>query len=237
LKADTLGSLEAAAGLFRKKQIPIRKASVGAVTKQDVMDALAAREVDEYSGQICAFNVKILPDAEQEALNQGIAIFASPVIYRVVEEYREYMERRRNEEIAEVMSELIMPGKMRLIPRYLFRRSNPVIIGVEVLGGVIVPKMRLMNQEGEIVGTLHSITSNNKPIKEARKGEEVAISINGAVWSRNIQEDDILYIDSPESHIRQLRTRFREELTEDELKALIDFVKIKRTLKNPYWAA
>ena len=100
LKADTLGSLEAAAGLFQLEQISIRKASVGAVSKQDVMDALASREVDDDSGQICVFNIKILPDAQEEAFNQGIPIFSSPVVYRVVDEYKEYIENRRNDEIA-----------------------------------------------------------------------------------------------------------------------------------------
>ena len=109
LKADTLGSLEAAAGLFHQENVPIRKAAVGAITKKDVSDAVAAREVDEFSGQICGFNVKILPDAETEAINQGIRLFSSPVVYRVVEEYKEYMTKRRSDEIEHVMNELIMP--------------------------------------------------------------------------------------------------------------------------------
>lgn len=236
LKADTLGSLEAAAGLFKENQIPIRKASVGAVSKKDVMDALASREMDPDSGQICAFNVKILPDAREESLNQGIPIFASPVVYRVVDEYKEYIEKRRNAEIATVMSELILPGKIRLIPRFLFRRSNPIVIGVEVEGGVIVPKMKLMNQHGKVVGTLHSITSNNESVNRAEKGQEVAISIQNAVWGRTIKDDDVLFIKSPENHIRQLRTRFRDELSPDTLETLIEYVKIMREFEQPYWA-
>lgn len=236
LKADTLGSLEAAAGLFRDNQIPIRKASVGMVSKKDIMDAMASRETDPDSGQICAFNVKTSPDAQEEAMNQGIPIFASPVVYRVVEEYQDYMDKRRNDEIANVMSELVLPGKIRLIPRYLFRRSNPVIIGVEVEGGAIVPKMKLINQEGKLIGTLHSITSNNENVQIAKKGEEVAISIQNAVWGRNLKEGDVLYINSPENHIRQLRTRFRDELTPDTLEVLIEYVKIKREHERAYWA-
>ena len=209
---------------------------MGAVSKQDVMDALASREVDPDSGQICAFNIKILPDAQEEAYNQGIPIFSSPVVYRVVDDYKEYIEKRRSDEIANVMSELILPGKVTLIPRFLFHRSNPVVIGVEVVGGVIIPKMKLINQEGKTVGTLHSISSNNKPQKEAKKGEEVAISITGATWGRNIKEGDVLYIKSPESHIRQLRTRFRDELTSDTLEILIEYVKIMRKVERDFWA-
>lgn len=235
LKADTLGSLEAAAGLFQQDQISIRKASVGAVTKKDIMDAIASREVDQDSGQICAFNVKILKDAQEEALNYGIPIFTSPVVYQVVEQYKEYIELRKNEEIANVMSELTLPGKIKLLPQYLFRRSNPVVIGVEVLGGTIVPQMLLINQKGETVGRLHSINKDNKPIKKAEKGDEVAISINGAVWGRGLKEDDFLYIKSPEGHIRQLRTRFRDELTPDTLEVLIEYVTIMREYERAFW--
>ncbi|RLI61532.1 MAG: translation initiation factor IF-2 [Promethearchaeia archaeon] len=237
LKADTLGSLEAAAGLFHENNIPIRKAQVGPITKKDVMDAVAARELDEFSGQICGFNVKILPDAESEAQNQGIRIFTSPVIYQIVEEYNEYIERRKNEETAKAMKDLTLPGKISILPQYIFRRSNPMVVGVRVEGGVIVPKQKLINQTGKVVGTLHSITENNKPIQSARKGDEVAISITGAVLGRNVQETDSLYIRVSESDIRQLRTKYRTELSPDTLEILIEYVKIMRKVESNYWGA
>ena len=237
LKADTLGSLEAAALLFKQEGFSIRKAEVGAITKKDVADAVAAREVDEYSGQICAFNVKILPDAEIEALDQSIRVFQSPVVYRIVEDYKEYITSRKNDEITNVMNELTLPGKISILPQYIFRRSGPLVVGVLVEGGTIVPKMKLINEDGKTVGTLHSIKKNNKSVKQAIKGEEVAISITGGVLGRNIHETDKLYIKAPESHIRQLRTRFREELPPETLEILIEYVKIMRKLDNLYWAA
>ena len=237
LKADTLGSLEAAALLFKQEGFSIRKAEVGPITKKDVADAVAAREVDEYSGQICAFNVKTLPDAENEALDQAIRIFQSPVVYRIVEDYKDYITNRKNDEIANVMNELILPGKISILPQYIFRRSDPLVVGVLVEGGTIIPKMKLINQDGKTVGTLHSIKKDNKNVKQAIKGEEVAISITGAVLGRNTQETDKLYLKAPESHIRQLRTRFRDELSPDTLEVLIEYVKIMRRLDNLYWAA
>ncbi len=237
LKADTLGSLEAAALLFKQEGFSIRKAEVGAITKKDVADAVASREVDEYSGQICAFNVKTLPDAETEALDQSIRVFQSPVVYRIVEDYKDYITNRKNDEIANVMNELILPGKISILPQYIFRRSGPLVVGVLVEGGTIIPKMKLVNQDGKTVGTLHSIKKDNKNVKQAIKGEEVAISITGAVLGRNVHETDKLYLKAPEGHIRQLRTRFRDELSPDTLEVLIEYVKIMRKLDNLYWAA
>ncbi|MHA1675255.1 MAG: translation initiation factor IF-2 [Promethearchaeota archaeon] len=236
LKADTLGSLEAAAGLFKQDQVMIRKAQVGPVTKKDIMDAVAVRDMDEFGGQICAFNVKTLPDAEIEAINQGIRIFSSPVIYRVVEEYKDYINDRRSQEVAQAMNELVQPGKITILPQYIFRRSNPLVVGVQVEGGTIVTKQKLVNQEGKVVGTLHSIKANNKSVTSAKNGEEVAISIPGAVLGRSVQETDSLYIKAPESDIRQLRTRFRDEITPDTLEVLIEYVKVMRKVESPYWA-
>ena len=236
LKADTLGSLEAAAGLFNQEQVKIRKAQVGPVTKKDVMDAVAVREMDEFGGQICAFNVKTLPDAEIEAVNQGIRIFSSPVIYRVVEEYKEYITDRRSQEVAQALNDLILPGKITILPQYIFRRSNPMVVGVLVEGGVIASQQKLVNQEGKVIGTLHSIKASNKPVKSAKKGEEVAISIPGAVLGRSVLETDSLYIKAPESDIRQLRTRFRDEISPDTLEILIEYVSVMRKVESPYWA-
>lgn len=237
LKCDTLGSLEAAIGLFRAEGIQIRKAGVGPVTKADVSDAVAARAIDQYSGAICAFNNKVLKDAEIEADLQGIRIFNNLIIYRVVEEYKEYITRRKNEDKAKAISELIMPAKMTIFPQYIFRRSDPLIMGVKVEGGVIVPKLKIVNQDGEVVGTLHSIKENTTFLQEAKKGAEVAISITGGVMGRNVKETDILYIKAPESDIRQLRTKFRDQLTSDTLDALIEYVKVMRKKENDLWAA
>ena len=136
------------------------------------------------------------------------------------------------------MNELIMPGKINILPQYIFRRSNPMVVGVSVEGGKIIPKMRLINQNGKVIGTLHSIKNNNKSVQEANKGEEVAISVNGAVLGRNVSETDSFYIKAPESHIRQLRTKYRTDISPDTLEILIEYVKIMRKAEsNPLWAA
>ena len=84
LKANALGSLEAATGLFQQEGLKIRKAGVGAISKNDIMEALAARSIDPYSGTVCGFGVKPLKDAELEADNQGNCIITNDVIYQLL---------------------------------------------------------------------------------------------------------------------------------------------------------
>ncbi|RLI30836.1 translation initiation factor IF-2, partial [Candidatus Bathyarchaeota archaeon] len=83
VKADTLGSLEALVEELKKSDIPIRIADVGDVSKRDVVEASIVKSEDLKFGVILAFNVKILPDAEEEALKTGVKIFQNNVIYRL----------------------------------------------------------------------------------------------------------------------------------------------------------
>ena len=59
LKADTLGSLDASSD-SAGQPVKIHKASVGPVTRNDIMDAVAIRERDPLVGVVLAFNVRVL---------------------------------------------------------------------------------------------------------------------------------------------------------------------------------
>ena len=42
-------------------------------------------------------------------------------------------------------------------------------------------------------------------MKEARQGAEVAVAIDGVTVGRQIEEEDMLLVDIPESHAKKLR--------------------------------
>ena len=237
VKADTLGSLEAIVEALRRRNIPIRMADVGPVAKRDVVEAVASREINKFYGVILAFNVKVLEEAEQEAAKQGIRIFVNNVIYRLLEDferwYREQLEAERRREL----EQLVRPGKIRILPGYVFRRSNPAIVGVEVLGGTIRPGYPLMREDGKRIGTIMQIQDKGKPIPEARAGMAVAISIKGHVMvGRHIDEGDVLYTDVPDKHAALWLTKFKSELSDDEMVVLKEIIKIKRK-QNPLYGA
>ncbi|ABM80309.1 translation initiation factor IF-2 [Hyperthermus butylicus] len=236
VKADTLGSLEAMIEALRKRDIPIRYADVGPVAKRDVIEAVASRELNKFYGVILAFNVKVLPEAEEEAKKHGITIFTNNVIYRLLEDFEKWYKEQVEAERRKELEKLVRPGKIRLLPGYVFRRSNPAIVGVEVLGGVIKPGYPLMREDGKRIGTIHQIQDKGKVIHEARAGMAVAISIRGHVMvGRHIDEGDVLYTDIPEQHAVLWLTKFKSELTDDEMVVLKEIIKIKRK-QNPAYA-
>ena len=89
LKADTLGSIEAAIKLFSKYEIPIKSAVIGDITKKDVVKAESTKESGSMYGIILGFNVKIDDETKNYAEQKNIPIITNNVIYKVVEEYED----------------------------------------------------------------------------------------------------------------------------------------------------
>ena len=228
VKADTLGTLEALVNYLRRFDIPVRYADVGPVVRRDVVEASVVRNVDRLRAAILAFNVKVTEDAEAEAKSRGVAIFQSKIIYQLVEDYLEWYEREREAERRAELSKLVLPGKIKLLPGYVFRRSDPAIVGVQVLAGRIRRGYPLIARDGRRIGEIMQIQEHKKPLDEAVKGQEVAISIRGKVIvGRQIKEGDVLYVDVPLEHASKLLEKFANELSEEEIAIL----KMVRALK------
>ena len=78
IRADAIGSLEALAYELSAANIPIVKASVGDVSRRDVVTADPSEE--EYRA-ILAFNVKTHPDAISELYESGVKKLESDIVY------------------------------------------------------------------------------------------------------------------------------------------------------------
>jgi len=236
VKADTLGTLEAVVQTLEKKGIPVRLADVGPLSKREVIEASIVAKSNKYLGVILLFNVKPLPDAEELVRKEGIPVFSSNIVYKLIESYEEWVAKEKEREKLAQLAKLVRPGKIRVLPGYIFRRSNPAIVGIEVLGGVIRPGYPLMREDGRRLGEIMQIQERGKALPEARVGQAVAISIRGNVLvGRHFDEGDILYTDMPERDVVELVNKFRSELSDDEIMVLKEIIAIKRK-KRPTFA-
>ncbi|KXB08459.1 translation initiation factor IF-2, partial [candidate division MSBL1 archaeon SCGC-AAA382M17] len=231
VKADTLGSLEALESQLRAKEIPIRHADVGEVSRRDVIEAAAVAENEPLLGVIIAFNVKILPHAEEEAKKCGLKVLKNDVIYRLLQDYEEWTEKEKKRIRAEKLEGLTRAGKAAIKPGYVFRSSQPAIVGVDVLGGTLEPGFPLMNKEGKKIGTIQEIQSEQETVSKARVGDELAFSISGPTVGRQIKEGDVLYVDIPDDQIVKLK-ELSDMLPEDEVGVMKEIISIKQK-KNP----
>ncbi|MGC9010266.1 MAG: translation initiation factor IF-2 [Sulfolobales archaeon] len=235
VKADTLGTLEALVDMLKKRSIPIRIADVGPLTKNEALEALITRNTNKYYGVILLFNVDMLREAKEIVEINKIPVFHNNIIYRLVEEYLEWIEKEKNEEIRRGLDNLYRPGKIRVLPGYVFRRSDPAIVGVEVLGGIIKPGYPLMREDGKRIGFIMQIQERGKSLEIARTGASVAISIRGNVMvGRHFDEGDILYTDIPEEHLQQLVEKYWNFLSDDEKLVMREIVEIKRKIDKSY---
>ncbi len=236
LKTDALGSLEAIAEILKRENIPIRLADVGDVSKRDITEATAVKDREPLYGVILAFNVKILPDAQEEAKNRRIVIFQRNIIYHLIDDYTQWLKSEQEMLMLKEFDKLLKPAKMKFLPGYVFRRARPAVIGVEILAGQIKPKIPLVNENSGDIGEIMQIQDRGEAISEAKSGMQVAISMEKPVVGRHINEGDIIYVKVPESHAKTLLSTFQARLSSEELDALNELVNIMRR-KSPFWAA
>ncbi|MFX1543258.1 MAG: translation initiation factor IF-2 [Promethearchaeota archaeon] len=227
VKTDTLGSLEAVTQFLQDRKVPVRVADVGNIVKRDIVEAKAAGDTDPLNAVVLGFNVKFAPDIEDLAAEYGVETFLNEVIYRLYDDYNAWLIVKREQAKAESLGTLIRPGKLELIPEYVFRQKDPAIVGVRV-HGVIKPRTGLINSEGRRVGTILQIQDRSVPVDEATNGMEVAVSIRGPTIGRQVKNDETLYADIPDKHILAMRKKFLDDLTPSEKEVLQEITEIKR---------
>ncbi|KTG08935.1 translation initiation factor IF-2 [Haloprofundus marisrubri] len=235
VKADTLGSLEAMANALKEAEIPILRAEVGDVAPRDVAVAGTARE-DEHK-VILAFNVDILPNAEDELDHSEVKLFDDDVIYQLIEEYEEFVDERKRAQQETVLDKIVRPARFRILQDHVFRQNDPAVVGVEIMSGTLKNNMRVVKFDGDKptrVGQLSGIQEQGEDVKQIRAGNRVSVAIDGPTVGRQIEEGDELWVELPEKHAKILEQELSGEIPADELEALQGYLD-KHRRRDPFW--
>jgi translation initiation factor 5B len=234
LKTDTLGSLEAITTELENNGIPVRLADVGDVSRREIVEAATIGKTASLYGVVLAFNVKILPDAKDEAATLNVPLFQDVVVYRLIDEYKDWVEERKKEAVKKALDKLILPGSIRVIPGFVFRKSQPAIFGVEVLKGRIKQGYSLVREDGGSIGAILQIQDKGENINQAITGMKVALSMREPTIGRHFTEDDTLYVAVPEEDSRILLKKYQNVLSIDEIQTLKELIEIMRK-KDSLW--
>lgn len=225
-KADSLGSLEALVRLLKEADIPVSRASVGKLGKQDIAAAQSMLAKDKLRAVIIAFNIPRPDDCP-------VKIFASDVIYRAIEDYQAWMKgEQRNLENAS-REALPYPAKIKIMAGYIFRQSNPAVCGTEIQAGTLKPNVKMMKKDGTVVTSIRGIQKERENVEKAERNEQVAVSYSDVVVGRQIFENDVLYTYVEESDFRKLKD-VKDLLRDDEKDVLREIAVIMRE-RNPVW--
>lgn len=229
IKADAIGSLEALAFEAKAAGIPIRKYGVGEISRRDIVETAAYG--DRFNKVILGFNTEMSKDAAAEAETHDIKVFTNPVVYRLIEEFKLWMDEAKKRQETDKRSEYPFPAKFTIMPDHVFRVTKPAIVGVRVLAGRIRPGQRLLTSEGKEIGKIKSIRDGEDPVKEALQGKEVAVAIDDVTVGRQINTGDVIYVNLMASSIKELQNT---ELSEDERMALEETISLRRR-SEPFW--
>jgi len=221
-KANSLGSLEALIHLLKEKNIKIKRASIGEISKKDVAEA--SSESNPLNKIILGFMVK-------KPLQADIPIITNEVIYKLIEDFEAWKTETSLELEKESLKDIARPCKFKILSGCIFRVNNPAIVGVEILGGILKPNTPIMKDK--YLTDIKGIQLEGKNIEQAEKGKQVAISMPNITAGRQINEEDILYTDLKESDFRTLK-KLKKYLNGDEIEILKEISEIKRK-ENPMW--
>jgi len=221
LKADSIGSLEALIQLLREKQIPIKRATIGEVSKKDIVDAKANK--NELDKVILGFNIK--------KIKSDVEIISSEIIYKILDDYQSWREKKQKELEEKSLEKITKPFKLKILPNCIFRQSNPAVVGVEVLAGTVKTNTPIIKDDGTKLTEVKAIQSEGKNINEAEKGKQVAISIPGVIAFKQINENDVIISDINEIDFKKLKD-MKKLLNHDEIELLKEIAEIKRKDKK-----
>jgi translation initiation factor 5B len=233
-KADSLGSLEALLFLLKQKNIPVLKAGIGNINKNDISSAKANLEIDPLDSIILGFNVDINEDTK-ELLNQNkkIKIILEEVVYRLIERLEKTREDLKKEIEREKLLGLTPLCKLEILHQYVFRITKPAIFGVRVSLGKLIQETKFIDETNEEIGRIKNIQSEKNSLKEAIKDQEVAISIPGVNFEKQLKNKKYLYSDISEKQFKEFKKN-KDLLNDEEIKILKEIAEIKR-INNSDW--
>jgi translation initiation factor 5B len=228
VKSDSLGSLEALLVLLRQKQVKIIKAEIGPVTKKDIYVSNSLPEEDKV---ILGFNVKTSEDINPEDVKET-KVITNPIVYKLIDDFEIWKEEKIKEIERRKLDNLPNLCKISILD-FIFRNSNPAIFGVRVEGGKLKKELRFINNEDEKIGQIKQIQEDKNNVTEADSGKEVAISMPGVNFERQLRVGEHLYTNLSETEFRKFKES-KELLTSEEKSVLQEIAQIKRK-KNLTW--
>jgi translation initiation factor 5B len=225
VKSDTLGSLEALTKLLEKNNISIAKSDIGDVTQKDILEIKIINQRDPKKGVFFLFNTKISKEFEDQLEKEKIHVFKNNIIYKLIEDYEDWLHKQLKEEKEKILKEIIFPCIFKVLKNHIFRVNKPAIVGVKILEGKLVPGVKLL-LNGKETGIVEGIQSEGKYLNILEKDKEAAVSIKGISFLKDFKEEDVFEVLIPKDSIEKLEN-INYELTDKELE-LINNAKARR---------
>jgi len=230
VQASTLGSLEALLEFLKVSKIPYSNVRIGPVVKRDVMKASTMLEASPDHAVILAFDVKVERDAQEMADQVGVKIFTAEIIYHLFDKFTAYQTELKAKKKEQFKHLAVFPCKLRILPQFIFNARDPIVVGVSVEDGLLVPgtPIAVPSKENLELGRVSSIEINNKAIDSARRGQEVCIKIDHVgsdapkLYGRHFDHEDGLVSRISRESIDAVKEYFRDDMRKEDWQLMIE---------------
>lgn len=235
VQASTLGSLEALLSFLQTSNIPVSSINIGPIHKRDVVRASVMLEQAKEFAVILAFDVKIDKEVQELANELDVRIFKADIIYHLFDQFTAYMNALVEQKRKDMAPQAVFPCVLRIVPGCVFNKRDPIILGVEVVDGVLrVGTPLCVPAQGNIgIGRVTSIELNHRPLPEVRRGgPSVAIKIEHASYEparlvgRHFGEKDELASKISRTSIDVLKENFRNDMSKEDWALVVKLKKI-----------
>ena len=127
----------------------------------------------------------------------------------------------------------VFPSIVKILPQHVFNQKDPIIVGVEVVEGILkvgtplcVPALG-----GLHVGKVISIESNGREQNTAKKGSSVAIKIYNEsnpniTYGRQFDATHSLYSTLTRASIDALKANFKDALENEDWRLVVKLNKV-----------
>jgi len=229
IKAESLGSLEALITLLKQNNIKVLKAGIGNINKQDIVTAKTNLQENPLFAIILGFNIGIEDDVKADE----IKILTDEVVYKLIENLQKWQQEKAKEIEKERLLGLASIFKLQILSNYVFHNAKPAIFGVKVLAGKLKPGIPVVDENNSEIGRIKNIQLEGKSLNEAQSGEEIAISVPGITFDRQLKDSRILYSNLTSEQFRKFKEN-KDLLSSQEIVVLKEIAEIKRKEKTTW---
>lgn len=226
VQASTLGSLEALLNFLNDSNIPYANMNIGPVHKKDVMKCSTQVEKNKDYACILAFDVKITPEAQEQADELGVTIYWAEIIYHLFDQFTLRMRMIQDERREAAKDIAVFPCALKIYEQHIFNSRNPILVGVHVTEGQVRlgTPLCIPSADSIMIGKVTSIEHDHKQVTISKKGEDCAIKIEQVVggqefyYGRHFDHNDALVSKLTRESIDLLKANFKDEMEADDWK-------------------
>lgn len=127
----------------------------------------------------------------------------------------------------------MFPSIIRILPQHVFNQKDPIIVGVEIVEGILKVGTPLCAPSlgGLHIGHITSIEQNGKEQQTARKGASVAVKIVNEsnptlTYGRQFDATNSLYSTLTRASIDALKENFKEKLQKEDWILVVKLKKV-----------